>query len=255
MSFLILNAAWKVQLAPPAKLVYVALADMANDGGECFPSNSMLVERTGLSSRAIQKHIAKLESSSHLKRDFRGGRSTVYTVTPAQGAPQPRTTCTPPQHQMHPAPDAPPPPHDVHPTPAPGAGAPAPGAPITATQPSSNRQLNHQGARAKSIDIPEWLPVEAWRDWCQYRQTGKGRFTDKAKALSLRTLTKLHDEGHDARALIELAIERGWQGLYAPRAGPPGANGKPSIAQQFADKNYEGTPDDELPLFLRPDAA
>lgn len=36
------------------------------------------------------------------------------------------------------------------------------------------------------------------------------------------------------------------------RAGPPG---KPPIAQQFADKTYEGTPDDQLPAHLRSDAA
>ncbi|WP_158881459.1 helix-turn-helix domain-containing protein [Rhodanobacter sp. L36] len=251
MSFQILNAAWKVPLTPAAKLVYVALADMANDGGECFPSNSMLAERTGLSGRAVQKHIALLESAGYLQRDFRGGRSTVYTVTPAHGAPLPRTTCTPPPHEVHPAHGAPSPPHHVHPTPAQGAGAPAPRSPITTTQPPSNRQLNHQQVRSKPIDIPEWLPIDAWQDWCQYRQTGKGRFTDKAKALSLRTLTKFHDEGHDAKALIELAIEHGWQGIYPPRTAPSSSRGKPPIAQQFGSKTYTGTTDDELPDFLR----
>lgn len=33
------------------------------------------------------------------------------------------------------------------------------------------------------------------------------------------------------------------------RAGPP--SGKPSIAQNFSEKTYTGTPDDELPEFLR----
>jgi uncharacterized protein YdaU (DUF1376 family) len=36
----------------------------------------------------------------------------------------------------------------------------------------------------------------------------------------------------------------------SPKARPP-PNGKPPIAQRFADKTYHGTPDDELPEFLR----
>ncbi len=34
-------------------------------------------------------------------------------------------------------------------------------------------------------------------------------------------------------------------------AAKPGARGSPPIAQDFASKTYTGTPDDELPAYLR----
>ena len=71
--------------------------------------------------------------------------------------------------------------------------------------------------------MPDWLPAESWADWCQYRASQKG-WTAKAKELSLRTLTTHHGEGHDAKRIIETAIERGWTGLFPPTE----RNGKPA---------------------------
>ena len=106
-----------------------------------------------------------------------------------------------------------------------------------------------QAAPSSEDQLPDWLPIEAWRDWCQYRQkVSKSKFTAKAKELSLRTLISLHEKGHDPLTVINLAIERGWTGLFEPRDGPVS---KPAIAQQFSQKTYNGTPDDELPSFFR----
>lgn len=120
-----------------------------------------------------------------------------------------------------------------------------------ATNPLTNKPLKDQKkGRASAPKLPEWLPADAWADWHTFRNARKG-WTPKARALSLRTLTELHAAGHDPRRVIEQSIERGWTGLFPLHDG---ASTKPPMAQQFADKTYTGTPDDELPDFLRADA-
>lgn len=235
---------WPLQMPPTQKAVLVSLADNANDTGHCWPSISTVSDRTCFGRTAVMAAIAWLEENGALKADRSNGRHTTYVITPesfnqsvSQTSPAER-----PVRQANTTSPADGPHQSVSRT------APVRQADSNRKEPSRTVIKSNRHIR---VDIPDWLPADAWNDWCQYRQTGKGRFTDKAKALSLRTLTRLHDEGHDARALIELAIERGWQGLFPPRAGPPGTNGKPPIAQQFGSKTYTGTPDDELPDFLR----
>ena len=120
-------------------------------------------------------------------------------------------------------------------------------------EPQSTNPLIHnleakdqKRARKSAPVLPEWLPQDAWDAWQRFRSARKG-WTDDAKALCLRTLTKLREQGHEPRAVIEQSIERGWTGLFPVKADPA----KPPMAQQFAEKTYTGTPDDELPEFLR----
>lgn len=82
--------------------------------------------------------------------------------------------------------------------------------------------------------LPDWLPADAWQDWHNYRNAQKG-WTRKARELSLRTLTELHAQGHDPRVVIELAIERGWRGLFPikhPNGGTHATPCKPSLVER-----------------------
>lgn len=99
---------WTTTLPAPKKLVLLALADNANDEGDCYPSVATLSSKCSLSERAVQYAITDLVGQGHVSREVRSGRSTVYKV-------HPRTSCTP-------ALDAPV--QDMHPTPASGAPHP-----------------------------------------------------------------------------------------------------------------------------------
>lgn len=143
---------WALDMPATQKIVLLALADNANDEGDCYPSVRTLVAKCGLSERAIQSVISKHQDAGHLHCNFRTGRSTIYKL-------HPRTTCTPappaPPQLVHPTPaaGAPPPPHQVHPT-------PAPRAPITVIEPSvessSNRKSNTQACRLpQSFELTE----------------------------------------------------------------------------------------------------
>lgn len=63
--------------------------------------------------------------------------------------------------------------------------------------------------------------------------------TVDAEALGLRELAKLRDAGHDPREVIENAVLRGWQGLYAPKPdnGPPGARASPRGQPTLSERN------------------
>lgn len=92
-------------------LVFLALADQANDDGYCWPSRKTIAKRARISQRGVTQIIARLEKLGHVKRIMRysttGQRSNGYYVYPLA---QP---CTPPLHD-----GAPPPCTAVHPEPS-----------------------------------------------------------------------------------------------------------------------------------------
>ena len=108
---------WRIQgLSGTEKLVLLALADNANDAGECFPSMSMLAQKTCVCERAVRNAIRDLEAAGYVSSASRAGTSTLYRIhtTPAPNAAPARRA---PRHQMPPtpAPDASPPRHVVPP--------------------------------------------------------------------------------------------------------------------------------------------
>jgi DNA-binding transcriptional ArsR family regulator len=84
LSVHISSAVWRLKLEPAAKLIMLALADMANDEGICWPSVASLLTRTGLSESTVRRHLGELEAGGLLKKHERPGRSTVYRVLPPE---------------------------------------------------------------------------------------------------------------------------------------------------------------------------
>ena len=248
MSNAITSLCWTLRMAPTQKAVLIALADHANDLGECWPSIPTICERTCFSRRAVIAAIAGLESSGILTADRSNGRHTTYYVKPqsfaqpmhlphgctsSTGASEVPTSASPaldqctsrtePVQQMHP----------------------------NRKEPSKNRKSNRQDAR-DAIALPDWLPEETWRDWADYRKAGKNPMTARAVELSIADLEQLRVQGHDPVQVIHNAIKRGWRGLYAPPQLASVSTSKPSVATNFRGKEYAGTSVDDLPDHLRP---
>lgn len=80
-------------LDAPSKLVHVLLADMANASSQCWPSQALLVERSGLSRRGVQLALTRLEGAGRITRAKRSagkgrGRATdLVTLQGVEGAP------------------------------------------------------------------------------------------------------------------------------------------------------------------------
>jgi len=112
MSYKIMQMVWEDEsLHPTHRLVLLSLVDHADKDGKCFPSVSRLRKRTGLSERAIQGAIAKLEAAGWVtvKRNAGMRGSNLFSLnTPAANAPpqdmHPRSKCTLPPQDMHPHP-------------------------------------------------------------------------------------------------------------------------------------------------------
>lgn len=187
MSIKIMTLAWTTEIPATEKLVLLALADNANDEGDCYPSVPTLVKKCSMSERGIQYAIAKLEDTGHISRQMRAGRSTLYKV-------HPRTTCTP-------APDAPV--HEVHPT-------PAPRAPHPRTTCTHNRQVTVN-------EPPVGLDLVAWNTWDQYRRSIKRPLKQASIPAAQRKLAAFGDE---QAAVVEQSIANGWQGLFELREKP-----------------------------------
>lgn len=153
MSIALLNAVWPLRMASSSKVVLLALADRADDGGRCYPSIVDIRERTCLGERTIQDALSDLEHAGALRREFRTGRSTVYTITPEAfkppQLPHPRKSRTPAVVAGEGC-------DSRTSTPAAAAPTPAAAAPITI----KNRHLNHQKnrPRARSCVEPDGFP-------------------------------------------------------------------------------------------------
>ena len=139
-----MSAVWDLRLSSTEKLVLLALADCANDEGECWPSIATIGKKACIGERSVQRSIQALKDAGHLSRQEVPGRGCRYrlhprhSVTPATVSPVTNTTPPPPQ---------------CHPTPA-----------TVAPKPSMNRKEPSKDANAsKARDGSDCLAVvEAW---------------------------------------------------------------------------------------------
>lgn len=71
MSIRALNWAWGWPLTPAPKLILLALADVADDHGVCFPSISFIAKKVTLGKRATQRRIQELASADLIRVELR----------------------------------------------------------------------------------------------------------------------------------------------------------------------------------------
>ena len=95
VSIQLLTAAWSSGVPPIDRLVLVALADWANERGECWPSMPRIAEKTGVDVRTARRVMKRLEDGGHITTDRRLGKGILYTVHPGQAVPRTQSTPTP----------------------------------------------------------------------------------------------------------------------------------------------------------------
>ncbi|WP_321799733.1 helix-turn-helix domain-containing protein [Burkholderia sp. BCC1988] len=241
MSTMIMSQCWPLGgMSIAQKAVLISLADNANDQGVCWPSIPTIAKRVCASDRAVQNAIKWLELAGIVAANRTNGRHTSYTITPAAYSPpkdiHPGTKCTGEGNA---------PANTVHHTPAGDSGDP--GTAFTPPpnevpsnrqeppmEPSGNRQPARRAPRValhaelRAVELPAWLPSDAWLDWCEHREA---KAADKSAPwahatakVSIKRLTKLRDGGHDPVACIDEAVLRGWTGLFPAKADPAAAS-------------------------------
>ena len=86
------------------------------------------------------------------------------------------------------------------------------------TDTEQNRAEQRPSAQL-AAELPDWLAPDLWRDWEDHRKAKKAKMTPKAAELCIADLSKLRDQGHDPKAVIEHCIKNGWTGIFPPKEG------------------------------------
>lgn len=225
MSLRLMSAAWAANLPSTPKLVLLALADNANDEGNCAPSIKTIMGKCSLSERAIFTNINLLEKSGFLFRQSRQFKSNIYTITPpntwqterAKPSKQRQKQAENHAETAHmgafgapPALNAP----------------PAPNAPTTITIKSkpigicagdASARENHANAWVRDAvvdNLPDWVDRAAFSEYREHRRAIKKPLTPQSEKLALKTLFDIFNKGELQRDIIERSILNGWVGLF-----------------------------------------
>lgn len=127
------------------------------------------------------------------------------------------------------------------------------------------------------LELPEGLTRENWTTYVRYRagMPKAKRLTGTSAAMCLRRLKAWATQGHDVNEIVEASVANGWHGLFEPKGTPAKpaagrvtvpsqqqadamnakaaarlAKNKPSVADRYADKTYNGATDEEIDDFF-----
>lgn len=237
--------AWSVPagtkgISPALKLLLVALADFADDGGRCWPSVPRLAAMTGLGERSVRRLLPDLVAAGLVAVEHQQGRNNRYTLqvgstpeprpygqgchtgrgvngTPVEMAPHPGHTGTP--ATVAPLPMTPETPARV---------APEPLRTVSRVEPP----FSPPQAGNEKTSLPDWLPME-WNEWETYRTVVAPRtWTPQVRRFSIASLDALRQDGHDPAKVIRQAIAGGFT-AFRPLPQPP-AGRRETVAGYFA---------------------
>lgn len=233
----------------------MAMADYADDGGLCWPSIAGLCEYTCFGKSAVIEAIKILERAGVVRANRSDRYRTTYTVCPAaftagelvRQADMSASRTTPADGGLVRLAD-----NEVR---EPEDEVREPDTNHQEPSVTTKRASTKKGASAPAPLCPDGVDPQTWADWLALRKAKKAPVTETVlrnaraeAAIASMTLTRF----------LEIWCARGSQGLQADwlkpneRAGPAPPGRRPSVSDSFAETKYQGTPDDELPDFLRP---
>lgn len=194
MSIRIMSLVWETGPQKQAeRFVLLALADYANDAGECWPAVQSICRKVCMTDRGVQKVIRRLEADGWLEINTGNGRHgcNQYTIkNPERGSP--RTTFPPNKSAETP--------NDVPLNPERGSPEPS----RTIKEPSEVIDtpasiLSHH-ADPKAVD-----------SFLAYRRKHKSKALTETGAARLAVhLREINEGGGDASDALAMAEERGW---------------------------------------------
>ncbi|MFY3534632.1 helix-turn-helix domain-containing protein [Achromobacter denitrificans] len=233
-------------------ILALALADHSSDQGTgIYPSVASLAEKTRQSVRAVQYQLRGMEKAGWLilVNAGNGGRNQrrEYRISEAwiKGADFASLKSADPEQENG---------ADFSPPEAPekGANHDTKGATgdvngansdtkgcnglhphITVIEPSEpSRTVT--GARKRSpgfdpmcVELPVWLDAELWGRWARHRAQLRKPLTEEAARQQVKDLANFRQQGHTPEAVIEHAIGKSWQGLFAPSGTASGGAPRP----------------------------
>jgi len=96
----------------------------------------------------------------------------------------------------------------------------------------------------EKVILPDWVPLDLWKDFKQLRLKLKKPLTVRAEKLNLKELEKLKTLGNDPTEVIEQTIMKGWQGFFPlrnkekqPKTGSWQTDANLRAAKAFLERN------------------
>jgi hypothetical protein len=224
---------WELEsISAEKKLVLLALADNANDTGECWPGLERVRKKCGYKSiRGLQLTINKLVELKFLtvnarKREKdRGQTSNLYTLNldlirkmiNEHSSPPLNHSSSPPRTGVHPPPEL-----EFIPPPEPqftGGSSENPklSNPIKDMPTSGKKELSiltNILTKEEAFTLPEGLLEEKWKAFETFRKEIKHPLTPMARKLILKDLNKFRANGQDINQIIDNSIMNGWRGVF-----------------------------------------
>jgi hypothetical protein len=201
MSIKIMSMIWdKGPESQSERFVLLALADYANDDGECWPSIDGVARKTCLTDRGIRKIMRRLEETGWLEIDLGGGRKncnlyrikTLNVVHPERSSTLNVVPKNPERSSLNTER---------------GSAKPS----ITINEPS----VDNSSLEIFSV-LGAWASEDAVKSFIAYRKKSKskGLTLTAAKRLAA-SLQEIFNAGGDTNDALGLAEERGWQTVKA----------------------------------------
>lgn len=102
-------------------------------------------------------------------------------------------------------------------------------------EPKNTREANSKNGMRLVVELPDWIPEDAWTAFVAMRKKIKAPLTDEAVKLAITKLEKLMQAGHRPRAVLEQSTLNSWRGLFEVRVARLVA-GDPDSRQAFNDR-------------------
>lgn len=254
------SAVIESDLGSSTKLVLLVIGSyMDLHGGGAFPSYATIAKKASLGRATVIRHVEIAASAGWLEKTVRTKRSdktgeientsneyrVAYphdkkTCPQSHGDTTPSVTTTPPlvsEENQGGITERPP-----------LVSQRDPNTPSVSPQlsPQKNKRASKAAARdfdLTEIEIPDWLPEEAWADWAAHRKAVKAPMTKRAAQLCITRLTKLRASGNDPVDVINQSIITGrWTDLYPLKPDLPTTSSRPGKFNPSAYVNRNRTP-------------
>jgi len=194
MSSEALSWAFKSDVKPSSvKFTLVALCECANyQTGKIFPSIKHLCQITGQDRKTVISNIGKLVTEGWISETGeRVGRTGQIKVYQANIGTVPKTEQSQERNGS--------------------------AFPVKESQKRDTEPSREPSRYIDKVELPDWMPIDAWQGWVDMRKQRKRPLTDRATNRAINKLDAIRAKGHDIAELLDRSTINGWLDIYEPK--------------------------------------